>query len=145
MSGTYMTEDQRFAASRPDVLVYRTEVLDHDVTVLGSIKVDLKASTTGTDSDFVVKVIDVLPGDFPDYNDPGPVVPGVPQVYRVPMGGYQQLIRGEPFRGKFRKSFEKPVAFEPGKADRITFELPWRTHFARVTASWCRCRARGSR
>ena len=61
---SYMTEDQRFAATRPDVLVYKTEPLDHDVTVFGPISVDLKVSTTGTDSDFVVKVIDVYPGDY---------------------------------------------------------------------------------
>ena len=120
MSGTYMTEDQRFAASRTDVLVYQADVLDHDVSIMGPIKVDLKVSTTATDSDFVVKVIDVLPGDYPDY-DAAEAPPG---VYRVPMGGYQRLIRGEPFRGKFRKSFEKPVPFEPGQADRITFDMP---------------------
>ncbi|HEY3743188.1 MAG TPA: CocE/NonD family hydrolase [Bryobacteraceae bacterium] len=144
MSSTYMTEDQRFAASRTDVLVYRTEQLDHDVTIYGPIKVDLKVSTTGTDSDFVVKVIDVFPGDYPDYNDPNPPAPGTPQVYHVPMGGYQQLIRGEPFRGKFRKSFEKPVPFEPGKPDRITFNLPDVAHTFRqghrmmvqVQSSW---------
>ncbi len=113
---SYMTEDQRFASMRPDVLVYKTEPLDHDVSVFGPISVDLKVSTTGTDSDFVVKVIDVYPGDYPEY-DPANPSP-------VPMGGYQQLIRGEPFRGKFRKSFEKPVPFEPGKPDHIDFKLP---------------------
>ena len=69
---SYMTEDQRFAAMRPDVLVYKTEPLDHDVTVFGPISVDLKVSTSGTDSDFVVKVIDVYPGDYPDYDAPAP-------------------------------------------------------------------------
>jgi putative CocE/NonD family hydrolase len=127
---TYMTEDQRFAAARPDVLVYKTDVLDHDVTVFGPMTVDLKVSTTGTDSDFDVKVIDVYPGDAPDYNNPAPppgtapAGPPVVQATAVPMGGYQQLVRGEPFRGKFRRSFEKPVPFEPGKVDRITFNLP---------------------
>jgi hypothetical protein len=128
---TYMTEDQRFASMRPDVLVYKTEPLDHDVTIFGPISVDLKVSTSGTDSDFVVKVIDVYPGDYPNYDAPAPT-PGAPPVANaaaananaVPMGGYQQLVRGEPFRGKFRKSFEKPVAFEPGKPDRIIFKLP---------------------
>jgi putative CocE/NonD family hydrolase len=127
MSNTYMTEDQRFASSRTDVLVYKTEPLDHDVTIYGPIRVDLKVSTTGTDSDFIVKVIDVFPGDFPDYNEPTP-----PGVYRVPLGGYQQLVRGEPFRGKFRKSFEKPAPFEPGKPDRITFDLPDTAHTFRT-------------
>ena len=69
----YMTEDQRFAATRPDVLVYKTEALDRDVSVFGPISIDLKVSTTGTDSDFVVKLIDVYPGDAPDYNDPAAV------------------------------------------------------------------------
>jgi putative CocE/NonD family hydrolase len=122
---TYMTEDQRFAAERPDVLVYQSDVLDHDISVFGPISVDLKVSTTGTDSDFDVKIIDVYPDDAPDYNSvsqPGQPAPGAQPA--VPLGGYQQLIRGEPFRGKFRTSFEKPVPFEPGKADRITFNLP---------------------
>ena len=132
---SYMTEDQRFAATRPDVLVYKTEPLDHDLTAFGPISVDLKVSTTGTDADFVVKVIDVYPGDYPDYNTPAgrggagaeaaaPGGRGAQPANTVQMGGYQELIRGEPFRGKFRKSFEKPVAFEPGKPDRITFRLP---------------------
>jgi putative CocE/NonD family hydrolase len=122
---TYMTEDQRFAAERPDVLVYKSDVLDHDVTVFGPISVDLKVSTTGTDSDFDVKIIDVYPDDAPDYNNLSPSgqpMPGAPAA--VPLGGYQQLVRGEPFRGKFRKGFEKPVPFEPGKPDRIAFDLP---------------------
>jgi predicted acyl esterase len=70
-----MTEDQRFAATRPDVLLYRSGVLDRDVTVFGPIGVELKVSTTGTDSDFDVKVIDVYPGDAPDYNNPAPAGP----------------------------------------------------------------------
>ena len=132
---SYMTEDQRFAAARPDVLVYKSEALDRDVAVFGPITVDLKVSTTGTDSDFDVKLIDVYPNDAPDYNAPAPppAAPGTPAPVAIsPMGGYQQLVRGEPFRGKFRKSFEKPVPFEPGKPDRITFPMPdiahtWRT------------------
>jgi putative CocE/NonD family hydrolase len=124
---SYMTEDQRFAATRPDVLVYKSEVLDHDVNVFGPLSVDLKVSTTGTDSDFVVKFIDVWPGDAPDYNAE-PTTPAIPST----RGGYQQLVRGEPFRGKFRKSFEKPVPFEPGKPDRITFDLPDVAHAFRA-------------
>jgi hypothetical protein len=131
---TYMTEDQRFAAARPDVLVYETPQLDHDVTVFGPITVDLKVSTSGTDSDFDVKIIDVYPGDYPNYDAPDPTPgeggggrggpPSTVNANGIPMGGYQQLIRGEPFRGKYRKSFEKPIPFEPGKPDRITFKLP---------------------
>jgi putative CocE/NonD family hydrolase len=148
---SYMTEDQRFAASRPDVVVYKTEPLDHDLTALGPISVDLKVSTTGTDSDFVVKVIDVFPNDFPDYNAPPQPPQGTPggrgpqgPPNAVKMGGYQELIRGEPFRGKFRKSFEKPAPFEPGKPDRIAFRLPdvahtWREGhriMVQIQSSW---------
>src|SRR5215469_12085256 len=128
---TYMTEDQRFAATRPDVLVYQSEALDRDVTIFGPINVDLKVSTTGTDSDFDVKVIDVYPNDTPDYNIPPPV-PGAAAPSASTMGGYQQLVRGEPFRGKFRKSFEAPAPFEPGKPDRIVFALPDVAHTFRA-------------
>jgi uncharacterized protein len=147
---SYMTEDQRFAAARPDVVVFRTEPLDRDVTAYGPISVDLKVSTTATDSDFVVKLIDVYPGDFPDYNAPAAPAGGgrggalQEPANAVKMGGYQRLIRGEPFRGKFRKSFEKPVPFEPGKPDRITFHLPdvahtWREGhrmMVQIQSSW---------
>jgi putative CocE/NonD family hydrolase len=130
MRGDYMTEDQRFAATRPDVLVYKSEVLDRDVTVAGPISIDLKVSTTGTDSDFDVKIIDVYPADAPDYSSP-PAAPGAP-ASASSMGGYQQLVRGEPFRGKFRKGFEKPVPFEPGRPDRITFAMPDIAHTFRA-------------
>ena len=140
---TYMTEDQRFAAMRPDVLVFKSEPLDHDVTVMGPIQVDLKVSTSGTDSDFDVKVIDVFPNDYPDYANPVVAAPGAPPAIS-PMGGYQELIRGEPFRGKFRKSFEKPVPFVPNQPDRITFYMPdiahtWRAGhriMVQVQSSW---------
>ena len=121
MNGDYMTEDQRFAAQRPDVLVYETEPLKEDLIIAGPIKVSLNVSTTGTDSDFVVKLVDVYPGDYPT-----PPLPAnhPPAPNSVKMGGYQQLVRGEPFRGKFRRSFEKPEAFTPGKAEKIEFEMP---------------------
>ena len=129
----YMTDDQRFAATRPDVLVYRTEPLEKDVTVFGPIAIDLKVSTTGTDSDFDVKLIDVYPGDYPDFNNPPAPAPGVPSAAVISqMGGYQQLIRGEPFRGKYRKSLERPVPFEPGKPDRVAFKLPDIAHTFRA-------------
>ena len=115
MPGDYMTYDQRFASQRPDVLVYQTEPLDRDVTVAGPITPMLSVSTSGTDSDFVVKLIDVYPGDYPD-PDPNPT--------HLHMGGYQQLVRGEPFRGKFRNSFEKPEPFTPGKRARIEYWMP---------------------
>ncbi len=120
-TGDYMTEDQRFAAERPDVLVYETEPLTEDLTITGPIKVNLNVSTTGTDSDFVVKVIDVYPNDYPQ---PAPAAgQPVPSNF-VRMGGYQQLVHGEPFRGKFRNSFEKPEAFTPGKPAAINFAMP---------------------
>lgn len=110
----YMTGDQRFAGRRTDVLVYQTEPLTQDVTFAGPLKASLYVSTSGTDSDWIVKLIDVYPGDYPD-PDPNPT--------GVKMGGYEQLVRGEPFRGKFRKSFEHPVPFEPGKPDKVEFQL----------------------
>ena len=125
--GDYMTEDQRFAATRPDVLVFKTEPLEEDVTWTGPIGVELKVSTSGTDSDFVVKVIDVFPGDYPDFNSPPPApgaAPPVEPANSIKMGGYQQLVRGEPFRGKYRKSIEKAEPFVPGQPDFIKFDLP---------------------
>jgi uncharacterized protein len=121
MTGDYMTEDQRFASRRPDVLAYQGEPLDEDVIVAGPVKVTLNVSTTGTDSDFVVKLVDVYPNDYP--------TPPAPDGQRPPsnavrMGGYQQLVRGEPFRGKYRNSFEKPEPFVPGQPASIEFELP---------------------
>jgi hypothetical protein len=115
MPGDYMTEDQRFASRRPDVLVYETEPLDHDVVIAGPVMPALKVSTSGTDSDFDVKLIDVYPNDYPN-PDPNP---GMAQ-----MAGYQQLVRGEPFRGKYRKSLEKPEPFTPGQIEPIEFAMP---------------------
>jgi putative CocE/NonD family hydrolase len=121
MTSDYMTEDQRFASQRPDVLTYETGPLDEDLVIAGPVKVSLNVSTTGTDSDFVVKLVDVYPADYPQ--------PSVPEGQRPPvnyvrMGGYQQLVRGEPFRAKFREGFERPVALTPGRPARIEFELP---------------------
>jgi putative CocE/NonD family hydrolase len=111
----YMDADQRFAARRPDVLVFETEPLDHDVVFAGPINIKLHVSTSGTDSDFDAKLIDVYPSDYPD-PEPNPT--------GVHMGGYQQLVRGEPFRGKFRKSFEHPAAFQPGVPDWVNYPMP---------------------
>ena len=115
MPGDYMTYDQRFASRRTDVLVYQTEPLEKDVTIVGPIRPMLQVSTSGTDSDFVVKLIDVYPNDYPEPN---------PNPARIHMGGYQQMVRGEPFRGKFRNSVEKPEPFVPGKPARIDFAMP---------------------
>jgi hypothetical protein len=111
----YMTEDQRFASERPDVLVYETEALDHDVTIAGPLTPVLKVSTTGTDSDFDVKLIDVYPDDYPD---------PVPNPTGIHLAGYQQLVRGEPFRGKFRKNMAKAEPFTPGRPEKIEFAMP---------------------
>ncbi len=119
MVTTYMVADQRFATTRTDVLSYQTDPLEADLRVAGPLKATLYVSTTGTDSDWVVKLIDVYPPDFPD-----PDPPARDAASAVKMGGYQQLVRGEPFRGKFRHSFEKPEPFTPGKMDKVEFELP---------------------
>jgi putative CocE/NonD family hydrolase len=115
MPGDYMTYDQRFASRRPDVLVYQTDPLERDVIIAGPITSVLRVSTSGTDSDFIVKLIDVYPDDFPSPN---------PNPKEVRMGGYQQLVRGEPFRGKFRNSLAKPEPFTPGKAEKIEYWMP---------------------
>ena len=114
----YMTDDQRFASRRPDVLTYETEVLENDITLAGPVIADLKVSLSTTDADFLVKVIDVFPDDFrypEDWSDNGK---------DYPMGGYQMLVRGEIMRGKFRNSFEKPEPFTPGKITQVKWELP---------------------
>lgn len=115
MEKEYMVADQRFASRRPDVLVFQTERLTDDQTIAGPIEVTLYVSTTGTDADWVVKLIDVYPDDYPD-PDPNPT--------GVKMGGYQQMLRGDIFRGKFRNSFEKPEPFEPGKPTLVKFVMP---------------------
>ncbi len=111
----YFVEDQRFAASRPDVLVYSGEALAEDLTITGPIRAELYVSTTGTDADWVVKVIDVYPDDAPDPKK---------NPANVRMGGYQRLVRGDIIRGKFRDSFEKPEPFVPGRVTKVAFELP---------------------
>jgi len=115
MPKEYMVEDQRFAATRPDVLVYQTEPLTEDVTVVGPVTASLHVSTTGTDSDWVVKLIDVYTGDYPDPK---------PNPANVRMGHYQQLVRGEPLRGKFRKGYEKPEPFKPGEISKVEWTMP---------------------
>ncbi len=112
---SYPVQDQRFAASRPDVLVYQTEPLEEDLTFAGPVTAQLRVSTTGTDSDWVVKLVDVYDNDFPD---------PTPNPAYVRMAGYQQLVRGDVMRGRFRNSFEKPEPMEPGKATPIGFTMP---------------------
>jgi hypothetical protein len=119
MGHTFMVEDQRFAWSRPDVLVYQTEPLQEDVTIAGPARVVLYGSTSGTDCDWIVKLIDVFPGNTPD-PEPNPT--------GVRMGGFQMLLAGEVFRAKFRKSFETPEPLQPNTVTKIEFDLPDRLH-----------------
>lgn len=116
MPRQYMLEDQRFAAQRPDVMVYQTPVLEQDLTIVGPVKVDLVVSTSGTDSDFVVKVIDVFPNDYAEASaraNSGAIMPG-----------YQMMVRGEPFRAKYRNSWSKPEAMRPNTPEKINMEMP---------------------
>lgn len=112
----WMIEDQRFAARRPDVLVYQSDVLDHDITIAGPIIANLYVSSTGTDADFIVKLIDVLPGDAPrNRND----------MY---MGDFQMLVGGDVFRAKYRNSFEHPEPLVPGEVTKIEYDLRDKYH-----------------
>ena len=108
-------DDQREASGRPDVLALVSETLKAPVKISGQPVANLVASTSGTDSDWVIKLVDVYAGDYPD---------PVPNPARVRMGGYQQLVRGDVFRGKFRNSFEKPEPFQPGKRSSVAFDVP---------------------
>ncbi len=117
----YMTDDQRFASRRPDVLTFQMEELKDDITLAGPLIADLATSISTTDADFVVKLIDVFPDSF-RYDTPHPSGDAAKGLY--PMGGYQMLVRGEIMRGKFRNSFEKPVPFVPGQVTHVKFEMP---------------------
>jgi uncharacterized protein len=129
----YMDDDQRFAARRPDVLVFQTDVLDKDLTLAGPLTADLKVSISTTDADFIVKLIDVFPNDF-KYTGKNDYI----------MGGYQMLVRGDIFRGRYRKSFEKPEPFAPGKVSEVKYVMPDVAHIfkkghrimVQVQSSW---------
>nr|WP_239524913.1 CocE/NonD family hydrolase [Leptobacterium flavescens] len=110
----YMTDDQRFAGRRPDVLVFETEVLEDDVTLAGDILAKLKVSTTGTDADWIVKVIDVFPPDAKDFKE---------TQDHLKMSNYHMMVRSEVMRGRFRNSFEKPEAFVPNEVTDVNIEL----------------------
>ena len=138
----YMVSDQRFAQTRPDVLSYESEVLEQDVTIAGPVAPKLFVSTSGTDSDFVVKLIDVYPQKEPaEEHRHAATDVSVPET---DLAGWEQLIRGEPLRGKFRHSFEKPEPFTPGKVEEIDFTMPDINHTFRrghrimvqVQSSW---------
>ena len=115
MPEQYMVEDQRFASRRPDVVVYQTEPLAEDITIAGPLTASLQVSTTGTDSDWVLKLIDVY---TPDYPNP------YPNPAELRMGGYQQLVRGEPLRGKFRRGLDQPQPFRPDEVALVEWTLP---------------------
>jgi putative CocE/NonD family hydrolase len=112
-SADYMVEDQRFASSRPDVLTFQTDALTDDLTLAGPILAQLTVSTTGTDADWMVKVIDVYPPDAPQN----------PQNSDVVYGNYQQLIRSEIIRGRYRNNSSKPEAFKPNQPAQVAVEL----------------------
>jgi len=114
-----MISDQRFASSRPDVLVYQTGSLEEDITIAGPIIAHLHVSTTGTDADWIVKLIDVFPDDAEGN-----------------LGGCQMLLAGDVFRSKYRKSFENPEAMIPNKIAEIDFNLFDKFHtFKKATES----------
>ncbi len=133
----YMTDDQRFASRRPDVLVFQTEPLKSDVTLGGPLYAELFTSISTTDADFVVKLIDVFPDTF-RYQAPSPT------GNNYLMASYQMLVRGEIMRGKYRNSFEQPTPFTPGNIERVKFYLPDVAHsfkkghriMVQVQSSW---------
>ncbi|WP_026839032.1 CocE/NonD family hydrolase [Gillisia sp. JM1] len=110
----YMTDDQRFAARRPDVLVFETPILEEDMSLVGAIQAHLNVATTGTDADWVVKVIDVYPEDAEDTEET--------QAY-LKMSNYHMMVRSEVMRGRFRNSFENPEPFEADKKTEVSFML----------------------
>ena len=131
----FMVEDQRFVANRPDVLVYQTEPLAEDLTIAGPIDVTLHVATDGTDGDWVVKVIDVYPGDAPDPK---------PNPQNVRMGGFQMLLAGDILRAKFRNSMSKPEPMTPRQPATLQFTLGDKYHtflrrhrlMVQVQSSW---------
>lgn len=110
----YMDEDQRFASKRNDVLVYETKPLDQDITIAGPLEANLYVSTSGTDADWIVKLIDVFPDTAQDF---------LPNPCEVKMGGYQMMVRGDILRGKYRNSYTNPEPFVPNKITKVSFRL----------------------
>ena len=110
----YMSEDQRFAGRRSDVLVFETDILTEEMTLGGEIKVNLKISTSGTDADFFVKLIDVYPGNEPN---------SLYTPKHITLGGYQQMVRSEVMRSRFRKSFVKPEPLIANQKTDVNFRL----------------------
>jgi len=131
----WMIEDQRFAATRPDVLVYQTDALGEDVTIAGPIIASIHVATSGTDSDYVVKLIDVYPSNAPD---------NLSNAGTVKMGDFQMLLAGEVFRARFRNSYSKPEPMTPDHPVKLEFDLRDRNHtflkghriMVQVQSSW---------
>lgn len=124
-SRNYIAADQRFAAQRPDVLVYQTDVLERDVTLAGPLEAELFVSSTGTDADFVVKLIDVNPDEMKDQSDDRIPLPNKEQTAKdlLKRSGQQVLVRGEPFRARFRDSLSTPKPLIPGQPTTVRFTL----------------------
>jgi len=138
----YMTDDQRFAARRTDVLAYQTDTLTQDVTLAGPVIADLMVSLSNTDADFVVKLIDVFP-DNAGYNDID-IYAETDPIVKYPMGGYQMLVRAEIMRGRYRDSYSSPSAFIPNKLTEVKYTMPDVAHtfkkghriMVQVQSSW---------
>jgi putative CocE/NonD family hydrolase len=126
---TWLVEDQRFVHLRPDVLSWETESLPEDVVLAGDVVAHLFASTSGSDSDWIVKLIDVYPENY---------------AADVKMAGYQLMVASEVFRGRFRKSFTKPEPIPPNETQAYTIDLHWAHHcfkkghriMVQVQSSW---------
>jgi putative CocE/NonD family hydrolase len=114
-SREFMIEDQRFADTRPDVLTYATPILENDITIAGPVTADLYISSTGTDADFIVKIIDVYPDTSSEYILNGKT---------IKLGGFEELIRAETMRARYRNSLENPEALQPGKITEVKFTMP---------------------
>ena len=109
----YMSEDQRFALSRPDVVTFTTDYLSEDITLAGEIMAKLKIATSATDADFIVKLIDIYPADEPENEDKPNVL----------YANYHQMVRSEIMPARFRNSFEKPEALNPNETTEVNFRL----------------------
>ena len=111
----YMSDDQRCFSTRPDVLTYETEPLAADVTLGGEIKITLRVATSGTDADFVVKLVDVYPANEKDH-------PYMPHK-NIHLAGYQQMVRSEIMRARWREGFETPKPMVAGRVTEVPFVL----------------------
>ena len=109
-----MTDDQRYASRRPDVLTFETEILENDITLAGDILAKLNVSTTGTAADWVVKVIDVFPADTENTED---------VQDHLKLSNYHMMVRSEVLRGRFRNSMSQPEPFVPNEKTAVNLKL----------------------